>query len=217
MKYIVLLVIVFGAVTALGVNTNNVYSSRPIVGSDWTRSFVEHRYHIRYLPDDLTQAIQILVNESPLGGVSTWLYNMYDKSSPNEIRAAAENCRRLRDTWEQIVCAHKAAEKIGYANPNFDVNGLCRVLALAFRSVMDEIGNPNVFVGQIGIIALDSGGQVWGHNLDRITVRSVSGMTYGYAIDDESFNGPIIIYPLSYTAVQFRRKYGPVLPKLADF
>ena len=217
MKYIVLLVAVFGAVTASGANANNVDSLRPIVGPAWTQSFVEQHYRIRYLPDDLTQAMQILVNESPLGGVSTWIYNIYDKSNPSQIRAAAEKCRRLHDSWEQIVCAHKAAEKIGYANPNFDVKGLCRVLALAFRAVMDGVGNPNIFVGQIGIVALDSRGNVWGHNLDRLTVRSVSGMTYGYAIDDESFNGPIIIYPLSYTAMQFEREHGSVLPQLANF
>ncbi len=226
-KIIAIFVVVFSAISAPGLNSSarepgsfrltKELKTEPIVGPDWTRAFIQKHYHIQFLAFGLTDAMQILVNETPFGGVSNLLYDIYDKSSPTEIRLAANVCLTLHNTWEQIVCAHKAAEKIGYANPNFDVKGLCRVLALAFRSVMNEINNPNVFVGQIGIIARDQSGNIWGHNLDRITVRSVTGMTYAYAVDDESGNGPIVIYPLSLSAKQFKKRYGSLLPHLSNF
>ncbi len=215
-KVIALLISLVLTVAAFGTTSNANNNLRPIVGPIWTRTFIEHHYDIQFLPAGMTEAMQILVNESWLGGVSILIYNRYDRSDPAAIRAAAEKCRKIHDSWEQIVCAHKLAEQIGYANRNFDVSGLCRVLALAFLSVMDEIGNPNVFVGQIGIVAR-SHGQIWGHNLNRITIRSISGMTYAYAVDDESFDGPIVIYPLSVGAIQFKEKHGAALPKLADF
>ncbi len=67
-------------------------------------------------------------------------------------------------------------------------------------------------------LALDHG-SVMGHDLNRLIVRSSTGMTYGYALDVESDSkdDSVTIFPLSMTAVDFQKAHGQDLPEVSDY